>query len=179
MDNITESDVIQGVQFARFKTFSDERGEFRETFRSEWFPQVDWSRTQGNRSDSLPNVLRGLHIHSRQTDYWLVLKGVIRVGLCDLRGSSPSLKAVEVLEIGEENQLGLLVPPGVAHGFLTLSDATVSYLVNNYYDGGDEHGVAWNDPELSVPWGVDAPIVSPRDVNNPLYRDLPYHLRPV
>lgn len=179
MVTITDSKLIQGVKLVKFKSFSDERGEFRETFRSEWFPQMDWSCMQANRSDSGPNVLRGLHFHRRQTDYWLVVNGVIRVGLCDLRGSSSTMNAVQVLEMGDPNQLGLLVPPGVAHGFVTLSSATVTYLVNNYYDGTDEHGVAWDDPDLSVPWGVESPVVSSRDTSNPLFRDIPGHLRPI
>ena len=86
--------------------------------------------------------------------------------------------AVEMVEMGSESMRGLLIPPGVAHGFVTLSEATVNYIVSNYYDGADEHGVAWNDPELGVPWGVDNALISPRDASNPRFRDLPAKLRP-
>jgi dTDP-4-dehydrorhamnose 3,5-epimerase len=55
---------------------------------------------------------------------------------------------------------------------------TLTYLVDNYYDGDDELGVAWNDLTLAVPWGVDAPILSARDRSNPLLDDIPEHLRP-
>ena len=67
---------------------------------------------------------------------------------------------------------GLLIPPGVAHGFVTVPEATVNYIVNNYYDGKDEYGVAWNDPELAVDWKVDDPQVSLRDQNNPLFSEV-------
>jgi len=65
------------------------------------------------------------------------------------------------------------VPIGVAHGFLALTDATLTYLVDNYYDGADEFGLAWNDPALNLPWGVEAPLLSSRDAQNPLLKDIP------
>ena len=67
---------------------------------------------------------------------------------------------------------GLLIPPGVAHGFLALTEATVNYIVSNYYDGKDEYGVAWNDPDLDVRWGAKNPQISSRDQSNPLFREL-------
>ena len=84
-----------------------------------------------------------------------------------------------VLDIGETNTIGLFIPCGVAHGFYALTDATLMYVVNQYYDGGaDENGVAWNDPELGVAWGVDSPILSPRDQHNPLLKDIPADKKP-
>jgi dTDP-4-dehydrorhamnose 3,5-epimerase len=129
---------------------------------------------QSNRSDSKKDVLRGLHFHHHQIDYWYVVRGVVRVGMVDLRPSSPTHMAVEMLEIGDTNNIGVFIPVGVAHGFLALTDVTLTYLVNNYYEGGkDEHGVAWNDADLRVPWGVNSPLVSPRDEQNRLLRDIP------
>jgi dTDP-4-dehydrorhamnose 3,5-epimerase len=71
-----------------------------------------------------------------------------------------------VVELGEQHECGLLIPSGVAHGFYALTAATLTYLVDNYYDGQDEHGVAWNDPTLAVPWGITDPILSARDRAN-------------
>lgn len=165
---------IHGVYTVPIKAFSDERGQFMETFRREWFPWINWDRIQSNRSDSKKNVLRGLHYHHYQIDYWTVSKGMARVAMVDLRPSSPTYKVVEMLEIGEDHNLGVFIPIGVAHGFLALSDVTLTYLVNNYYDGGkDERGVAWNDPALNVPWGIEAPLLSPRDSQNRLLKDIP------
>lgn len=143
-----------------------------ETFRKDWFPERTWEIFQSNRSDSKAGVLRGLHYHFRQVDYWHVPVGRVRVGLADLRASSPTYGVSEVLEIGDHNQVGLFIPVGVAHGFLTLTDATVTYLVDQYYNGSDELGVAWNDPTLAVPWGVVDPILSARDQQNPLLPDI-------
>lgn len=173
MAQITESDLIKDVFFVSLKLFGDERGGFMETFRQEWFPQRTWDVVQGNASYSKAGVLRGLHFHHRQVDYWFVPAGTIRVGLCDLRRSSPTFRAVQTLEIGEQNPTGVYIPVGVAHGFVALTEAIVNYLVDNYYDGTDEHGIAWNDPDINLPWGIATPQLSARDAQNPLLRDIP------
>ncbi len=177
MTEIIESDRIAGVKFTKLKIFGDERGRFMETFRKDWFPERTWEIFQSNRSDSKAGVLRGLHYHFQQVDYWHVPSGRIRVGLADLRASSPTYGASQVLEIGDHNQMGIFIPVGVAHGFLTLTDATVTYLVDQYYNGSDEFGVAWDDPTLAVAWGVVEPILSGRDQQNPRLGDIqPAHL---
>lgn len=163
---------IEGVYTMPIKAFADERGRFMETFRREWFPWVNWDKMQGNRSDSKQQVLRGLHFHHRQIDYWYVTSGIVRAAMVDLRPSSPTFRAVEIIEIGDDNNRGLFIPVGVAHGFVGLTDVTLTYIVNNYYDGADEFGVAWNDPELDIPWGVDDPIISGRDAQNPFLKDI-------
>lgn len=178
MAEIIESSRIAGVKLVRLKPLSDERGRFLETFRKEWFPERTWERVQTNRSDSMAGVLRGLHYHFHQVDYWYVARGRIRVGLADLRRNSPTFGASEIIELGEHNECGLYIPSGVAHGFYALTDATLTYLVDNYYDGSDEFGVAWDDPELAVPWNVTEPLMSLRDRNNPRLRDIPAEQRP-
>jgi dTDP-4-dehydrorhamnose 3,5-epimerase len=171
MPTIHESPLITGVYIAQLRPFADERGRFIETFRKEWFPQRTWETIQSNRSDSKAGVLRGLHYHHHQVDYWYVQSGRIRAALYDLRPSSPTYRAAQTLEM--DDQSGLFIPIGVAHGFLALTDATLTYVVDNYYDGRDEFGVAWNDPDLGLDWGTSTPIISPRDQANPRLRDIP------
>jgi dTDP-4-dehydrorhamnose 3,5-epimerase len=154
---------IDDVLIVPIKRFGDDRGAFMETFRREWFPWLNWDRMQGNCSISTQGVLRGLHYHHHQIDYWFVTQGVIRVAFADLRPSSRTYMRTSTLEIGDTNPCGVLIPQGVAHGFCALTNATLTYLVNNYYDGGDENGVAWNDPDLNVEWGISDPVLSPRD----------------
>ena len=173
MSHIQESTLIKDVQIATLKPFADERGRFMETFRKEWFPQSSWDIIQTNRSDSRAGVLRGLHYHFHQVDYWYVIAGKIRAGLYDLRPGSPTYKATQTIEMGEENQLGVFIPIGVAHGFVALTDVTLIYVVDNYYSGGDEYGVAWNDPTIGLTWRIESPLISPRDVANPLLQDIP------
>lgn len=172
MIDIVHSNLIEGVRFTRLNTFADERGFFMETFRKEWFPEREWDRIQMNRNFSRAGVLRGLHYHHHQVDYWCVLSGMIRVGLADLRPGSSTFKMVETIDIGDENQIGVFIPIGVAHGFFSLTDSILTYVVDNYYDGRDEFGVAWNDPRLAVPWGIDNPAMSERDSQNPVLADI-------
>jgi dTDP-4-dehydrorhamnose 3,5-epimerase len=172
MPHIQESPLIKDVQVVTLKPFADERGRFMETFRKEWFPQRSWDIVQTNRSDSKTGVLRGLHYHFHQVDYWYVIAGRIRAGLYDLRHSSPTCGIAQTIEMGEENQLGVFIPIGVAHGFVALTDVTLIYVVDNYYNGEDEYGVAWNDPDIALSWGVKSPLVSPRDAASPLLRNI-------
>lgn len=175
---IHESSKIKGVYLAELKAFSDERGSFVETFRKEWFPQRDWAIVQTNRADSQPDVLRGLHYHHQQCDYWYLVKGRIRAGLFDLRPSSPTYRAGQLIEMDGDKPLGLFIPIGVAHGYLTLTQAIITYVVDNYYDGADEFGIAWNDPAVGLDWGIERPILSGRDAANPLLQDIPAHHLP-
>ena len=175
------STLIEGVYTVPIKAFADERGQFMETFRKEWFPQVSWDKFQTNRSDSKAGVLRGLHYHFHQVDYWYVPKGIIRAAMVDLRTASPTYLASQVIEIGETHNTGVFIPVGVAHGFYSLTECTLMYIVNNYYgDGSDERGVAWNDPELKVDWKLkgETPILSKRDLTNRYLKDIPHHERP-
>jgi dTDP-4-dehydrorhamnose 3,5-epimerase len=169
------SSVIEGVYTVPIRAFADERGQFMETFRTHWFPHVNWDRMQNNRSDSKAGVLRGLHYHFHQVDYWYVPKGIIRAAMVDLRPSSPTYRASQVIEIGEAHNTGVFIPVGVAHGFYALTDCTLMYIVNNFYDSTDERGVAWNDPSLNLDWGLNGvePVLSPRDQTNRLLRDIP------
>lgn len=176
---ITADDNIIGVQIVNVMQFSDDRGIFCEAFRREWFPQVSWDRLQSNQSKSRANVLRGLHYHFHQVDYWFVPHGHIRAALLDLRPKSPTYRQTQTLDMGGDYNVGLFIPVGVAHGFYALTDCTLMYYVNNYYDNSDEFGVAWDDPQIAIDWGnQQAPIVSARDTQNPRIADIPAQAMP-
>ena len=99
-------------------------------------------------------------------------RGRARVGLHDLRVGSPTEGASLTLEIGEHDDRGVFIPPGVAHGFAALTDLTLTYLVDGYYNPDDELGVAWDDADIGIDWGVGDPILSARDKGNPRRIDL-------
>lgn len=179
MTEIQDVPEIAGVQIARLRAFGDARGRFMETFRQEWFPQRSWERLQSNRSDSRAGVLRGLHYHFRQIDYWYVPHGRLRAALVDIRPDSPTFRRTFMVEMGDENEIGLFIPVGVAHGFVALTDVTLTYIVDNYFDGADELGVAWNDPRFDLQWDITDPLVSERDQGNPLLADIPPHKLPL
>lgn len=162
---------IEGVLIVSLTGHPDDRGRFMETFRQEWFPGKP-AMVQGNRSDSSAGTVRALHFHRKQADYWYVPNGTIMVGLYDLRRSSPSRGTSKAFQIGEGNEVGVYIPPGVAHGFQAVTDATLTYLVDNYYDPDDEHGVAWDDPDIAIPWPHPAAALSDRDKANPRLTDI-------
>lgn len=173
MTTIETIEEIDGVQIARLSSNADDRGRFMETFRKEWFPQRSWERMQCNRSDSKKGVLRGLHYHHHQIDYWYVPSGRLRAALVDIRKHSPTYLNTFTVEMGDENEIGLFIPVGVAHGFIALSDVTLTYTVDNYFNGGaDERGVAWNDPTFGLDWVISNPVVSERDRSNLLLSEI-------
>jgi dTDP-4-dehydrorhamnose 3,5-epimerase len=159
--------VIADVHVAIIQAHEDPRGSLSEVFRREWFPGAR-PMVQANLSRSAPNVLRGLHFHRRQVDYWCFVSGKAFVGLFDTRGGSATRgRKEEILVDADRDRIGLYIPPGVAHGFCALSEVRLLYLVDAYYTGEDEHGLAWNDPEVGIAWPVADPILSDRDRANP------------
>ena len=177
MPKVQESEVIAGVFIVDPDVHGDDRGKFIETYRRSWFP-LGREMVQANRSDKAAGALVGLHYHLHQADYWLVPRGQARVVLHDLREGSPTDAATLVLEIGEADSRGVFIPPGVAHGFAALTDMTITYLVDSYYNPDDELGVAWNDPDIGADWGATDPVLSARDQANPRRADLPAGRRP-
>ena len=129
----------------------------------------------------------GLHYHLHQADYWYVPYGRCRVVLHDLRVDSPTEGKTLTVDVGSEpgtpasqhDHTGVYIPPGVAHGFAALTDMTITYLVDGYYNPADELGVAWDDPDVAADWGVSDPVLSGRDQQNPRRADLAGAARPV
>lgn len=182
MTDLEPLEAIDGVVIARPDQHGDERGRFVETYRAEWFPDTS-PMVQGNHAERRAGTLVGLHFHRHQTDYWYVVKGHARAVVHDLRAGSPTEGATAAIDLGEiaggdHNHLGLLIPPGVAHGFAALTDVSITYLVDHTYDPADELGLAWNDPEVAADWGIAQPVLSARDEANPLRSALPAHQIP-
>lgn len=160
---------IEGVCLYELEKFPDKRGSFFELFRKEWIPEVFGERIQINCSWSRADVLRGLHYHNHQWDFWVPLSGNMTAGLADMRKNSSTYGKSLSLELNGEVPRGLLIPPGVAHGFAARTDLTLVYIVSNYFDNTDEHGIHWNDPGISIEWGIENPVVSERDARNERY----------
>ncbi len=175
--DVVASEVIAGVMVVSPDLHGDDRGLFVETYRRAWFPQGR-EMVQANRADRRQGAIVGLHYHLHQADYWYVPSGVARIVLHDLRVAGPTDGATETLDLSGDNHLGVYIPPGVAHGFAALTDVTISYLVDGYYNEADELGVAWDDADIAADWGVVEPVLSARDRANLLRRDLPDARRP-
>lgn len=182
MADVVESNLIQGVHHVEPIVHGDERGFFVETYRREWFPNGR-EMVQANRGDRKAGALVGLHYHLHQADYWYVPAGRARVVLHDLREGSPTDGATECFDLGERedgtnSHSGVFIPPGVAHGFAAITDMTITYLVDGYYNPADELGVAWDDPEIVADWGIAEPVLSKRDLENPRRAEIDPRWRP-
>ena len=127
---------------------------------------------QANRANRQQGALVGLHYHLHQADYWYVPFGTAQVVLHDLREGGPTDGATLSLELSGDNHVGVFIPPGVAHGFAAVTDMTIPYLVDGYYNPTDERGVAWDDPAVEADWGIAEPILSNRDQQNPRRDDI-------
>jgi dTDP-4-dehydrorhamnose 3,5-epimerase len=171
------SDVIEDVVVVEPDVHGDERGRFVETYRRSWFAHGR-EMIQGNRSEKQAGAVVGLHYHLHQADYWYVLRGTARVVLHDLRVSSPTDGATLALDFDGARDAGIFIPPGVAHGFASVTDVLLWYLVDGYYNPHDELGLAWDDPAVGADWGLSDPVLSARDRANPSRADLDPAVRP-
>jgi dTDP-4-dehydrorhamnose 3,5-epimerase len=179
---IQEAESISGVYIVDPDVHGDERGYFVETYRRSWFPQGR-EMVQGNRGDRRAGAVVGLHYHLHQADYWYVPEGRARVVLHDLRVGSPTDGGTLSLDLGRDvdgnhPHRGVFIPPGVAHGFAALTDMTITYLVDSYYNPADELGVRWDDSAIAGDWGLTDPVISKRDQDNPRRDDIEPQWRP-
>lgn len=151
---------IEGVYIIEPTVFGDERGYFMETYHADEFKKagLDFDFVQDNQSKSKQGVLRGLHFQYKKPQGKLVrvIRGeVFDVGV-DLRQNSPTYGKWEGLILSEENKKQFYIPEGFAHGFLVLSEEAVfTYKCTNFYDGEDEGGIVWNDPDIGINWPLD------------------------
>ena len=163
---------IDGVVIKELTAHGDARGFFVETWRKEWFPD-GFAPVQGNRANRGAGSVTGLHYHLHQADWWYFATGNARFVLHDLRQGSATKGQTMSRDVTDGEHIGIYVPPGVAHGFAAITDVTLSYLVDQYYNVEDENGLAWDDPDLAIDWGVADPIVTARDSSNPRLAELP------
>ena len=163
------------------KVFGDERGFFMESWNAQTFSDagLDMHFVQDNHSASAAGVLRGLHYQKPQPQGKLVrvTRGAVYDVIVDLRTSSPSFGMHEGFRLDDTNKQMLWVPPGFAHGFLTLEDGThFLYKCTATYDPAYEHCLLWNDPDLAIDWplGGQAPTISAKDADG-----LPFSAAPI
>ena len=177
MPEVNENEAIAGVYVVEPELHDDQRGLFIETYRRSWFP-AGREMVQGNRANRQRGALVGLHYHLHQADYWYVLRGRARVVLHDLRLGSPTDGRTMLIDLDVDVERGVFIPPGVAHGFASLTDMLMWYLVDGYYNPNDELGVAWDDPAIGADWGLADPVLSERDTKNPRRDEIDPALRP-
>ena len=160
------------------KVFGDDRGFFYESFNRQVFAQgvgADPDFVQDNHSRSSRGVLRGLHYQIQQAQGKLVrvVQGRVFDVAVDLRRSSPTFGKWVGAELSGENKHMLWVPPGFAHGFVTLSDtAEFLYKTTDYYAPAHERSILWSDPQIGIRWPIDfEPVLAKKDAAGVLLRD--------
>lgn len=160
---------ISDVKIIKPQVFGDERGFFLETFEQKRYQEmldIDLNFVQDNHSRSQKNVLRGLHFQQKNPQGKLVrvVRGEVFDVAVDVRRDSKTYGKWVGVFLSEENKTQLWIPPGLAHGFVVLSDiADFEYKCTNYYDPLSEECLLWNDPTVNVHWPVSTPLLSTKD----------------
>ena len=149
--------MIQGVEVKRLTRHADERGYLMELLRSD--DEIFNKFGQCYVSMNYPNVIRAWHWHQKQDDHFVVVKGMIRVGLYDMRESSPTRGEVNEFYLGENNNIVLKIPVGVAHGYKTVG-VEPSLLVNfpsEVYnrEEPDEQRLPWDTDQIPFNWEIE------------------------
>lgn len=161
---------IKDLLIIKPKVFADSRGYFFESYNADVFKQnnITVNFVQDNQSLSSTGVLRGLHFQAPPFDQGKlvrVITGAVLDVAVDIRKNSPTYGEHITVELTEENKTMFYIPPGFAHGFLTLSDNTIfSYKCTNVYNKLSEGCVLWNDTDLNINWNVANPTLSEKDL---------------
>ena len=168
---------IPGPLLLEPEVHGDERGFFVETYREADLPGLGIPDhfVQENHSRSRRDTVRGLHFQAGPGQAKLVraARGEIWDVVVDLRPGSATMGQWTAVTLDDVAHRMLYVPTGFVHGFCVVSDvADVIYLVGTYYDATLERAIAWDDPDLAIPWPAGEPILSDRDRRNARLRDV-------
>jgi dTDP-4-dehydrorhamnose 3,5-epimerase len=150
---------IPDIVAIQHEVFEDERGYFYESFNLKKFQKLlnnNYTFVQDNHSKSSKGVLRGLHFQIKpfeQGKLISVIKGEIFDVAVDIRKKSPTFGKWVSQILSENNKIKLWIPPGFAHGFLSLkNNSQVVYKTTEFYNPSSERSILWNDPDLKIKW---------------------------
>jgi dTDP-4-dehydrorhamnose 3,5-epimerase len=169
---------IDGLVLIEPRVFTDERGFFLESYKKSDFAAngIDYEFVQDNHSLSRKDVVRGLHFQREpkgQGKLVRVMMGKVWDVAVDLRKGSTSYLKWMSYELSGENGKMLFIPPGFAHGFLTLTDDVhLVYKCTNEYDAKLDAGLRWDDPDIGITWPVKNPILSQKDLILPYVKEV-------
>ena len=163
---------LPGVLVIEPDVHRDARGFFVEAFHAGRYRDlgIDGPFVQDNHSRSLGGTIRGLHLQVGRPQAKLVrvIEGTVYDVAVDVRRGSPTFGRWVAVTLSADNFKQCYVPAGFAHGFGVLSEAAqVEYKCTDYYDPATEIGIAWNDSSLAIPWPVERPLLSDRDLRHP------------
>jgi dTDP-4-dehydrorhamnose 3,5-epimerase len=169
---------LEDLKIITPKVFGDSRGFFFELWNRARFEDagMDSEFVQDNVSFSKRGILRGLHFQNPNAQAKLVsvLQGEVYDVAVDLRRSSATFGKWFGLTLSSETKQQFFIPPGFAHGFQVLSEtALFHYKCSVLYSPKDELTLAWDDPQLAIPWPIKEPILSDKDKKGVLLRSFP------
>jgi dTDP-4-dehydrorhamnose 3,5-epimerase len=165
---VIQTDILD-VKIIQPIIFGDHRGFFLETFEQRRYQKmlgIEFNFVQDNHSRSQKGVLRGLHFQKENPQGKLVrvVRGEVFDVAVDIRKDSPTYGKWVGVILSEDNKTQLWIPPGLAHGFLVMSDiADFEYKCTSYYDPSSEECLFWNDPTVNISWPISNPILSDKD----------------
>lgn len=168
---------FEGLKVIQPKVWGDARGYFFESYSEAAFKAAGLPTdfVQDNQSLSARGILRGLHFQAppfAQGKLVRVIAGAVLDVVVDIRKNSPTYGQHFKIELTADNKTMFWVPPGFAHGFLTLEDNTIFvYKVTGLYNKESEGGLLWNDPALGIDWDVADPLLSDKDKVQPSWAD--------
>jgi dTDP-4-dehydrorhamnose 3,5-epimerase len=178
MPFVFQETKIPEVILIKPKIFHDERGFFMETYKESEFNSygIKESFVQDNHSKSSKNVLRGLHFQTTpkaQGKLVRVIQGTAWDVAVDLRKGSPDFLKWVSFELSDKNNHMVYIPPGFAHGFVTLTDTVhLVYKCTAEYDSKCDSGVRYDDKEIGISWPIHNPVVSVKDKSLPYLKDI-------
>ena len=168
---------IEGLLIIQPDVYFDERGYFLETYNKEKWKElgINFDFLQDNQSQSSKGVLRGLHFQNppyAQGKLVSVIAGAVIDIAVDLRRKSKTYGSYFALELSEQNKTIFWIPPGFAHGFVSLQDNTIfSYKCTQVYNKHSEASIRWDDPDLAIDLKIQNPIISEKDRNAPFFKE--------
>ena len=148
--------LIEGIRVEPIALWPDDRGHFMEVLRVNHGLAADFpaATSQVSATVTYAGIVKAFHYHLRQSDCWTVVKGMLQVGLVDLRKGSPTFGERNTIYVGEKRPWQVLIPPGVAHGYKVIGQeaAVLVYVTSRFYDPEDECRIAFDDPRLAYDW---------------------------
>ena len=162
---------LDGLLVFTPEIYEDDRGYFFESWNKKILKKLglNYEFNQDNQSLSKYGVLRGLHFQNpphAQGKLVRVVKGKVLDVVVDIRSDSSTYGSHYKIELSETNKLIFWIPPGFAHGFITLENDTIfSYKCTSVYNKKSEQALLWSDETLNIDWQIKKPIVSQKDQN--------------
>lgn len=169
---------LDGIFIIKPQVFRDPRGAFLETYNHPKYLEIigNYEFPQDNISHSVKNTIRGLHFQTgkyAQSKLCQVIDGRVLDVAVDLRNDSPTYGKYFSIELSSENNYQIFIPAGFAHGFSVLSEKAIfMYKCSALYNKDSERSIRYNDPSLNIDWKVADPVISQKDLEAPLLREL-------